>query len=98
MSANRKWEGYTLEELRYQRALVEARTIVTQDRLTRDVERLRTSVLRPITAAPSFAARLLSGVSATDWFFFGVKAIRHVLPLLRKKSNNTIPNPRDGRG
>ena len=80
---SRRWAGYTLEELRNQRTLVNARIMIERHRLSCDVNDLRESVVaksKPVT----IAGRMFSALSYLDWVVMGVTAIRKISPLFRR--------------
>lgn len=83
---SRRWSGYTLEELRNQRALVQARIMIERHRLATSVDDVRHSVLtrtRPTTVL----GRILGALSYLDWAILGVTLFRKFSPLFNKKKH-----------
>lgn len=84
---NRRWEGYTLEELRCQRALVNARMMIAQNTLSGDVERVReTFACRSKTSHNTMLGRMIGALSYMDWIMLGVGLYRRLSPLLRRRN------------
>lgn len=82
----RRWEGYNLEELRCQRALAQARIMIEQHRLNRDVASLRESITkRDPSSRSTMIGRMLGALSYMDWILLGIGAYRRLAPLLRKR-------------
>lgn len=88
-SSRVKWEGYTLEELRCQRALAKARIMVAQNRVDRDVARLRTVFTgHSPNLGSSTIGRMLSALSYLDWAIISITLIRKIAPLFSHKKKN----------
>ncbi len=77
-----RWEGYSLDRLAYERAVTMARIVIERRRVTEDFSRLREG---NVMLSRRTFGRLLSLVSFTDMFVMGVKLIRTVYPLFRKR-------------
>ncbi|MGM9853106.1 MAG: hypothetical protein ACI30N_03960 [Muribaculaceae bacterium] len=86
---NSKWEGYTLEELRCQRALVQARIIVAEHDVDRNVARLKTVLTggHP-NMGRSTLGRMLSALSYIDWAIIGITLVRKVAPFFSHRKDS----------
>lgn len=91
-----KFKGYTLEELRYQRALVLLQKEFCKSRITRNVHNLQKSnPLSPSTAASSLpgkvgfvASKLLTGLNYLDYAMIGFSLFgtaRKIFSVFRRK-------------
>lgn len=79
-----RWEGYTLEELRTQRTVVNTRIMVERTRLADDVDSLRLKIAgsaRPTT----ILGRMLAGLSYLDWVVMAFTLFRRLAPLFRRR-------------
>lgn len=80
----RRWEGYTLEDLRNQRTIVNTRIMVERCRLADEVDTLRDKVLT--TSRPnSMMGRMFSALSYLDWIMLGVTLWRRLSPLFVRR-------------
>ncbi len=90
------FKGYTLEELRYQRALVTLRKEFCKAKLIKNVDRLRkTNPFSPSSAAESLPAKskfvvtkLLTGLNYLDYAVLGFSifnSVRKVTSIFRRK-------------
>lgn len=85
---NNKWEGYTLEELRCQRALAQARIIVAEHDVDRNVVRLKAALTgEHPNMGRSTLGRMLSVLSYLDWAILGVSLVRKVAPFFSHKKD-----------
>jgi len=91
-----KFKGYTLEELRYQRALVLLQKEFCKSKITRNVNNLQKSnPLSPSVAASSLpgkvgfvASKLLTGLNYLDYAMIGFSlfgAARKLFSIFRRK-------------
>ncbi len=91
-----KFKGYTLEELRYQRALVLLQKEFCKSRITRNVNNLQKSnPLSPSTAASSLpgkvgfvASKLLTGLNYLDYAMIGFSLFgtaRKIFSIFRRR-------------
>lgn len=76
----RRWTGYTLEELRNQRTIVNARIMIERHRLATNVDRLRETFVARSKPA-SVVSRMFSALTYIDWAVMGITVIRKVAPL-----------------
>lgn len=82
--ADPQWHGYTVDELRYQRAYLLARTEMTKQRLAEHF-RDTTSVLRPGTSGTAtLATRILSSISYFDYALLAIKVGRSLFKFTRR--------------
>lgn len=90
------FKGYTLEELRYQRALITLRKEFCKSKLISNVDKLRkTNPLSPSAAAGSLPAKsrfivtkLLTGLNYLDYAVLGYSlfnSVRKVTSIFRRK-------------
>ncbi len=91
-----KFKGYTLEELRYQRALVLLQKEFCKSRITRNINNLQKSnPLSPSTAASSLpgkvgfvASKLLTGLNYLDYAMIGFSLFgtaRKIFSIFRRR-------------
>lgn len=76
-----EWEGYTMEQLRYERAMTEVRIELEKERLTRGG---RGGRRRGATAGQPTWQRLAAMLSYADYVVLGVKLWRRLAPLFGK--------------
>lgn len=95
-SPSMEFKGYTLEELRYQRAFVTLQKEFCKSKLLRGVEKLKkTNPLSPSSAAENLpgkvgfvATKLLTGLNYLDYAVLGFTAfssIRKALSIFKRK-------------
>ena len=85
MKANAKqteWEGYTSEELAYQRVLTLARIEMCKERIAMDVKHVKNG---NVLLSGSWFSRIMKLVDFTDVFVIGFTLFRKLGPLFRRK-------------
>lgn len=75
------WEGYTLEELTYRRALVLARIELTKDRMSENISRIKKGNV--LLSGASFG-RILKMINYTDFIVLGISLWRKFKPLFKR--------------
>lgn len=84
-SRKRRWEGYNLEELRCQRALVNARIMIAQHHLGEDVEKVRNTFNgHTKTTHNTMLGRMIGALSYMDWIMLGIGLYKKLSPLLNR--------------
>lgn len=75
------WQGYTLDELRYQRALVSARVEIQKERLLNQTNALRGTFgqLKP----SGIWGKLFSSLSVIDYGILAFRTVRRVSSMVR---------------
>lgn len=79
-----RWPGYTLDELRLQRALVQGRIMVERYNLSNGVGRIRDGV-NEMRSPTSVAGRILGALGYMDWIVLGLSAMRKFGVLFKKR-------------
>lgn len=80
---SREWQGYTYEQLVYERALALARIEMEKERASAESERVRRG---NFMLSRSLFSRLVSALSYADFLVIGVRMWRKLAPLFSKKS------------
>lgn len=79
-----QWPGYTLDELRMRRALVQARMEIEKFKLNAEVERYKQRA--PILGGrSSMLSRVAGAFTLAEYAFFAVRLFRMAAPLFRRK-------------
>lgn len=76
------WQGFTFEELQYQKVLTAARISAQQQRLNDSIEMLRQE--HPLSPAQSLR-KIFNALSVVDYMVMGMKIVRRLRPLFSKK-------------
>lgn len=80
----RHWEGYTLQDLRNQRTIVNTHIMVERCRLADEVEELRTKMMT--SARPgSMMGRMFSALSYLDWMVLAISLWRRLSPIFKRR-------------
>ena len=79
-----QWKGYTLDELRYRRALVGARMEIEKYRLNALTEQYRRMPQR-LSGSGSLLGRVLGAFSYAEYAIVGFKLVRGIMKLFRKR-------------
>lgn len=74
------WKGYTLDELRYQRALVAARVEIQKERLVVQSDKLRNAMSSPT----GVWGRIFSSINYVDYAVLAFQLISRTTRTLRK--------------
>lgn len=93
--SGQKFKGYTLEELRYQRALVALQKEFCKSKLTRNVRNIQKSkLLNPSSSASSLpgkvgfvASKIFTGLNYLDYAMIGFSvfgAVRKIFSIFRR--------------
>ncbi len=78
------WSGYTLEELRYQRALVHLRREVAKEKLINGSRTVAREGIVPMTGhAQGIMAKMVSALDYFDYAYIAYKAGGKVMKFLR---------------
>lgn len=77
------WQGYTYDQLIYERALALTRIEIEKERTAADSERVRRG---NFLLSRSLFSRLVSALSYADFIVLGVRLWRKMSPLFSKKS------------
>ncbi|MDE6301105.1 MAG: hypothetical protein K2M19_05270 [Muribaculaceae bacterium] len=80
--SEKAWDGYTLEELRYERIAMEARIDTQRDILEAGLDRVRSG---NIFLNKNTFSKVLSMINYTDFMVIGFKLMRRIFPLFKKK-------------
>lgn len=76
------WQGFTFEELQYQRLLTAARINAQQQRLADSIDMFKQS--HPLTPAQSLR-KIFNALSVVDYMVIGLKIVKRLRPLFSKK-------------
>lgn len=79
---NNQWKGYTLDELRYRRALVGARIEIEKYRLNALTEQYRNMPQR-LTGSGSLVGRVMGAFSYAEYAILGFRLVRRMVKLFR---------------
>ena len=71
-----QWKGYTLDELRYQRALVSARVEIQKERIVAEVEKIREGA--GFTGSGSIWGRMFSSLSYVEYAILAYRLINRL--------------------
>ncbi len=78
------WPGYTLDELRMRRAVVEARMEIQKYKLSAQLSSMREKT--PLFGGNgSLFSRITGALSLTEYAFLGIKLFKLVSSIFRKK-------------
>jgi len=77
-----EWEGFTLEEIRYHRALTLSRISVKRELLLMNVKHLY-SGRNPQSGSRSIVGRVMSAFSVMDYAIIGLRLFAKFSPMLR---------------
>lgn len=78
-----EWKGYDLDQLRYRRAYVLARSEIERIRLMSRYESLRSGL--PSIKTSGVASRMLKGLSYMDYAFLAYKAVTKAMKLFGRR-------------
>lgn len=81
-----EWRGYTLEELRYQRALAAIRCEIGSEKLKSSVANIQNGVKNNGLRSLFFSSNVLSGLKFADYLILGFKLSRLVSKLWKRSS------------
>lgn len=85
-ATKRRWEGYTLEQLRSQRAMVQQRIASTQKRVDLRAQQVRSSFMSPTRGmGASLCGRMIGALSYLDWIMLAFSLYKKLAPLFAKK-------------
>lgn len=79
------WQGYTMDEIAYQKALALARIEVTKERMNMDLERVKKG---NVFLSGSWFKRIMRIVDYTDVFVIGLTLWRKVWPLFSRRKGH----------
>lgn len=80
-----QWSGYTLDELRYHRALTLARIEIEKERITIGARQIYSSKMGQIPGmrGSGIISKLLSALTIADYAVIGIKVIRKLSAIYR---------------
>lgn len=81
------WPGYTLNDLRYQRAINNVKMAVEQERLMTNIDRMVNPKSRPGNGTPGLMQKMFNGLSVVDYglmAYSAFKQIRRVYKMFRR--------------
>lgn len=81
-----EWRGYTLEELRYQRALAAIRCEIGNEKLKSSVANVQNGIKSNGLRSVFFSSNVLSGLKFADYLILGFKLSRLVSKLWKRSS------------
>ncbi|MDE6309132.1 MAG: hypothetical protein K2L93_08005 [Muribaculaceae bacterium] len=79
------WRGYTLDELRYRRALTEVAIEIERDRITQSITDTVPNALKGRSSGPSMMSKVFGALNYVDYAVLGWRLIKMVRGLRRKK-------------
>lgn len=79
----KKWRGYTLDELRYRRALTEVAIEIEKGRMARAVSGSVPDVLKGRSSGRFMLSRLLGALSYMDYMVLAWRLLRKIKRLKR---------------
>ncbi len=79
---NPEWNGYTLDELRYQKALSAARLELQKERMMAQVQKMRETV--SLVPSSGIIGRMFSSLNYVDYGLIAFRIIKRVTGLVRK--------------
>lgn len=74
--SSQKWKGYTLDELRYRRALTGVAIEIEKDRLSRSISSLVPGALKSRTSGASMLSKAFGALSYVDYAILGWKLFK----------------------
>ncbi len=77
---DRKWKGYTLDELQHQRTINDARILVQKMALKHQIDRLQTTRKRD----KGVFQKMLSALSYVDYAVLGITLARRVASIISR--------------
>lgn len=80
MMKDNEWEGYTLDEIRFARALNRADIEICAHKLKQMAEPYSS----PARAASTVFSRIVDAMSYIDYFVLGYRAIKHIRSWFKK--------------
>lgn len=83
MSPTKKWRGYTLDELRYRRALTSVAIEIEKERLTRTVSGIVPNALKGRSPGRFMVSKLFGALSYMDYMVLGWRLLRRLKKLKR---------------
>lgn len=85
-----QWSGYTLDEIRYRRALILARIEIEKERIGMGAREIYSSKLTrmPGVRGSGIISRLLSALTMADYAVIGIKLIRKISAIYRSSKRN----------
>ncbi|MDE6206993.1 MAG: hypothetical protein K2M55_04215 [Muribaculaceae bacterium] len=79
-----KWGGYTLDQIRMRRALVQARMEIQKFKMTADIDKYRSKT--PLLGGGSSVLSRIAGVfTVAEYGYLAWKVLRMVAPMLRRR-------------
>lgn len=76
------WNGYTMAELEYKRALTLARMEIQKERLAEDYDRVR---MGNFNLAPSTFTKAMGVMNYLDYAVLAIKTVRRISSIFRRK-------------
>lgn len=81
-----RWEGYTLEELKSQRTIVEARIVLARYRVESGFHNLHHNLTHTSpNLGKSAIGRMLSALTYLDWAILAIGLFRKLSPIFRHR-------------
>lgn len=80
-----KWKGYTLNELRYRRALTGVAIEIEKDRLSRAISGIVPGALKARSSGTSMLSKALGALSYVDYAILGWKLFKTLKSLRHPK-------------
>jgi hypothetical protein len=84
-NSSRKWHGYTLDELRYQRAVTTIQIEIEKSLLNRNISNFKRSAWP--RAVSGIASGIFSAITIADYAVIGSRVIRRLLIFYRRIRN-----------
>lgn len=78
-----EWQGYTLEQIAYERAVALARIEIQKNRMDTGTQRMRAG---NFSLGSAMFSKILSALSYVDYAVIAIQLYRRIAPLFRKKS------------
>lgn len=78
----REWQGYSMDELAYRKALTFARIEFTKDRISSDIQHIKKG---NIFLTGSWFSRIMKMVDYTDIFVIGISLWRKLSPIFSRR-------------
>lgn len=80
-----KWKGYTLDELRYRRALTCVAIEIEKDRIGRTVSGIVPQALKTRSSGTSMLSKALGALSYVDYAILGWKLFKKIKSLRHRR-------------
>lgn len=82
--SSKKWRGYTLDELRYRRALTAVAVEIEKARMSRSVSGIVPNGLRRRSPGRFMLSKLLGSLSYMDYILLGWRLLRKLKGIKRR--------------